>query len=33
MEDGSAVVITDNKHRRTPREPSRLYFIPASAIR
>jgi hypothetical protein len=33
MQDGSAVVITDNKHRRAPREPSRLYFIPASAIR
>ena len=33
MKDGSAVVVTDNKHRRTPREPSRLYFIPASAIR
>jgi hypothetical protein len=33
MQDGSAVLITDNKHRRSPREPSRLYFIPASAIR
>ncbi len=32
MEDGSAVLITDNQYRRGPREPSRLYFIPASAI-
>jgi hypothetical protein len=33
MKDGSAVLVTDNKHRGAPREPSRLYFIPASAIR
>ena len=32
MEDGSAVVVTDNQYRRGAREPSRLYFIPASAI-
>jgi hypothetical protein len=32
MEDGSAVVVTDNKYRRGAREPSQLYFIPASAI-
>jgi hypothetical protein len=32
MEDGSAALVTDNKHRGGPREPSRLYFIPASAI-
>ena len=33
MKDGSAVLVTDNKHRGAAREPSRLYFIPASAIR
>ncbi|MBW2587949.1 MAG: hypothetical protein JRD92_13540 [Deltaproteobacteria bacterium] len=33
MKDGSAALVTDNKHRGGPREPSRLYFIPASAIR
>ena len=33
MEDGSAVVLTDNKYRRAVREASRLYFIPASAMR
>jgi hypothetical protein len=32
MQDGSAVLVTDNKHRGAPREPSRLYFIPASTI-
>ena len=32
MEDGSAVILTDNRHRVFAREPSRLYFIPASAI-
>jgi hypothetical protein len=32
MDDGSAVVVTDNKYRRGAREPSRLYFIPASSI-
>jgi len=33
MQDGSAVVVTDNRYRRAAREPSRLYFIPASALR
>ena len=33
MEDGSAVLVTDNQYRRPASEPSRLYFIPASAIR
>jgi len=32
MDDGSAVVVTDNKYRRGARDPSRLYFIPSSAI-
>ncbi len=32
MEDGSAVVVTDNQYGRGTGEPSRLYFIPASAI-
>ena len=32
MEDGSAVLVTDNKHRGTTGEPSRLYTIPASVI-
>jgi hypothetical protein len=32
MEDGSAVVVTDNQYRGAARDPSRLYFIPASAI-
>jgi len=32
LQDGSAVLVTDNKYRGAPREPSRLYFIPASAI-
>ena len=32
MDDGSAVVLTDNKYRRRVRKPSRLYFIPASAM-
>jgi hypothetical protein len=32
MQDGSAVVVTDNRYRGAAREPSRLYFIPASAI-
>ena len=32
MEDGSAVLLNDNKYRGVSREPSRLYFIPASAI-
>jgi hypothetical protein len=32
LEDGSVVLLTDNKYRRGPREPSRLYFIPASAM-
>lgn len=33
MDDGSVVLLTDNRHRTTVNEPSRLYFIPSSAIR
>jgi len=33
LDDGSAVVVTDNRYRGAVREPSRLYFIPASTIR
>jgi len=33
MQDGSAVILTDNQYHGASREPSRLYFIPASAIR
>ncbi len=33
LEDGSAVLLNDNKYRGAVTEPSRLYFIPASAIR
>ena len=32
MKDGSAALVTDNKYRGAPSEPSRLYFVPASAI-
>ena len=32
MEDGSAALVTDNQHRGAIRDPSRLYFIPASAL-
>jgi hypothetical protein len=32
LDDGSAVLLTDNKYRGAAREPSRLYFIPASAM-
>ena len=32
MDDGSAVLATDNKYRGIAREPSRLYFVPASAM-
>ena len=32
LEDGSAVALTDNNYRGAAREPSRLYFIPASAL-
>jgi len=32
MKDGSAVLLTDNQYRGAVPEPSRLYFIPASAI-
>jgi hypothetical protein len=32
MDDGSAVVLTDNQHRSATGQPSRLYMIPASAI-
>lgn len=33
LEDGSAVLVTDNKYRGATNEPSQLYFIPASTIR
>ena len=33
MDDGSVVLLTDNRHRTIVDEPSRLYFIPASEIR
>ena len=33
MDDGSAVVVTDNQHRTASGEPSRLYVIPSSEIR
>ncbi len=33
LEDGSAVLVTDNQYRGAAPEPSRLYFIPASAMR
>jgi hypothetical protein len=32
MDDGSAVVLTDNQHRTASGQPSRLYVIPSSAI-
>lgn len=32
MDDGSAVLLTDNQYRGAVSEPSRLYFVPASAI-
>jgi len=32
MDDGSAVLLTDNQYRGAASEPSRLYFVPASAI-
>ena len=32
LKDGSAALVTDNKHRGGPRGPSRLYMVPASAI-
>ena len=32
LKDGSAVLVTDNKYRGRARDPSRIYFIPASAI-
>jgi hypothetical protein len=32
MDDGSAVVLTDNQHRTATGEPSRLYVIPSNAI-
>ncbi len=32
-EDGSVILLTDNEYRGIAREPSRLYFIPASALR
>jgi len=32
MDDGSAVLLSDNKYGRGPTEPSRLYFIPSSSI-
>lgn len=33
LEDGSVVLLTDNKYRRVSREPSTLYFVPASVMR
>ncbi|MGB8331510.1 MAG: esterase-like activity of phytase family protein [Polyangiales bacterium] len=33
LDDGSAVVVTDNRYRGATGEPSRLYFIPVSAMR
>jgi hypothetical protein len=33
LDDGSAVLLTDNRYRGAVTEPSRLYFIPASAMR
>lgn len=33
MEDGSAVVVTDNRYRGTTGEPSRLYFLPKNVLR
>ena len=30
--DGSVALLTDNQYRRRAPEPSRLYFIPASAM-
>lgn len=32
LEDGSAVLVTDNRYRGSATDPSRLYFIPASQI-
>jgi len=32
LEDGSAVLLTDNQHRGAVREPSRIYVIPPSAM-
>jgi len=32
MDDGSAVVLTDNQHRTATGQPSQLYLIPSSAI-
>jgi len=32
LEDGSAALLTDNQYRGPVREPSRLYFIPASVM-
>ena len=32
MADGSAVLVTDNQYRGSAPDPSRLYFVPASAI-
>ena len=33
MQDGSVVLVTDNQYRGSAPDPSRMYFIPASAIR
>ncbi len=33
LEDGSVWLLTDNQYRGRSSEPSRLYHIPASAIR
>lgn len=33
LQDGSAILLTDNQYRRVSREPSTLYFVPASVMR
>ena len=33
FDDGSVLLVTDNKYKRGPEGPSRLFMIPASAIR
>lgn len=32
LHDGSVALLTDNKYKRGPRGPSRLYFVPASVL-
>lgn len=33
LDDGAALLVTDNKYKRGPEGPSRLFLIPSSAIR